>query len=156
MLFADEVVVQRRRTDVGEHTARRVDRGAVGERDRDRAAVAHHDAGDWRRATHRAPGGLESADQRSGEIAGATFGHGIPVLLAGAREQPAEEPAGRRVGADVAVQGVAGEQQASALTDEALLGEPPHRQQGLAREVEEPAWSEREGELGRAPHGRDG
>ncbi len=148
--LAHERPVQRGRADVGEHTARRVDRRAVAELDCDRAPVPYHHARDGRRALHQAAARLEATDERGGQLRGTTFGHGEPVLLTQAREHPAEEPARWCVGAHVAVQRVAGEQQRAAFAGERVARELAYRQQRLTREVEEPARSERGREAGGA------
>ena len=93
--------------------------------------------------------------ERVGEAPRAAFGHGEPVLLSEAGEEPAEEPARRRVDADVAVQRVAREEQRRALAVEALAREPSDRQEAGARELEQPARPERQGELRRAAHRRE-
>ena len=60
--------------------------------------------------------------------------HREAVLLAEHAQQPAEHPAARRIGRDVAVHGVAGQQEPSALSGEPLLPEPAARiVTGIAR-----------------------
>ena len=82
VLLADEVAVERRRTDVGEHAAGRGDRLAVGQDHGDGAAVAHLDPLHAGVAPHHAAPLGESPDQGGGQLPGAALGDGEAVLLA--------------------------------------------------------------------------
>ena len=99
----------------------------------------------------RPPPRLEATDQRGGELRRHHLrARGTRTADPRLREHPAEEPARWCVGAHVAVQRVAGEQQRAALAGERVARELAYREQRLPREVEQPARSERGREAGGA------
>ena len=138
-----QVPVQQRRVDVGDHGAAhphgQPGRGVHG----DGPAAAHVDPLHGLPAVHRRSGCPCAPLQRRGQLARAPHRHREPVLLAEHRQQPAEGPADRCVDRRVRVRGVAREQQPGTFAREQFLAHPLRRQQ------EEPGEAQRFGRADR-------
>ena len=97
MLAPDELQIQPRRVDIGEHRARRryllPCRAHAGG-----ALVADDHSVDGRVALHASAFGTQPGDERVGEPARTTFGNGPTDLLAETIEDETEDPAQALVG----------------------------------------------------------
>jgi hypothetical protein len=93
--------------------------------------------------------GSEAGDERGGQLRGPALRCREAVLLAQPAQHPAEQAAARRLRREVGMEGIAGQQPGGAVPAEALLGEPPHREDGEPQEAQEPSGPER-GEQPRA------
>ncbi len=129
VLFRDEGAVERGRRHVGEDGPAGDHRFAARGADADGSAVADDDLGDSFPAADGPAAMRQPADEGRSERSGAAGGDGEAVGLTEHGHEPAEAAAARCFRGEVRVQGVAREQEPSALAAELLLAHAPDRQQ---------------------------
>ena len=103
----------------------------------------------------RPPRVPQAPGQRVAEVPRPALGDGEADRLGQRREQPAEQRAAGRLGLEVGVQRVAGQQQPAAGTRELLLARPAHRQHAETQERQHTGWPQCSGQSRRRAQRRE-
>ncbi len=149
-----QLAVQLRCPHVGDH--RPVGRMAlVRGQDRPGPTAADLDRLRPRSAPDLATGGLQTPHERGRDLTGATGRRGEAMILGQRAQHPAERPAEGHLGADVAVQCVAGQQPRTAIGGEGLLAQAPDGEHGKAGEAQQLAGTEIPQQPERRPQRRE-
>ena len=104
--------------------------------------------------TCRGTGTLEACHQRRGKRARSPFGDGKAHSLRQGTEHPPEEPATRRLGTEVGMKGVAGQEEGSPLTAKVLLSQTTHRRDARSPQLEQPLQADTTRQPHTGTHGR--
>ena len=160
--LTEEILVQLGSVDIGQDCTASEDLFTAHGAHPDGAPIADDDLIDSFSASELAAGTLEAGHQRRGERARSPFGDGKAHSLRQGTEHPPEEPATRRLGTEVGMKSVAGQEEGSTLTAKVLLSQTTHGrdarspqlEQALQRRYDPPAAYRHAGaEMGSTAHG---